>query len=117
MAHHIPNFEFRNSVPIKNSEVKVRIPAIALGNLAANSFIPNSFMDITCIQINNGGFSQNGWKLICTRSKFPLTIISRALSAKLISSQSNKWALPRECVNKRALKTPIIIIVKDVFNC
>ena len=55
-AHISPNFLFRISFPMKYSKSRLMIPAKALGKRAANSLIPNSFMERTCIQIKSGGF-------------------------------------------------------------
>ena len=76
----------------------VKIPTIAFGKRAANSIliqacsvkVPKKIKLIACSQMNKGGFSQKGKKLIWTLKKSWLTIISRADSAKFISSQSKR---------------------------
>ena len=81
---------------------KVAIPQTAFGKRAPNSLIPNTIMLVLCIQKNMGGFSQKGWKLMYTRVKSPSINISREHSAKLISSQSKRWTLPRKGMKKTA---------------
>ena len=82
---------------------RVEIPTKALGKRAANSIlvqacsvkVPKNIKLSACSQMNKGGFSQKGKKLIWTPRKSWLTNISRADSAKFISSQSKRWDTPK----------------------
>lgn len=89
------------------SAINVAKATNTLGNRAANSPTPNTFMHSACIQKKSGGFSQKGSKFTVTCRKLPLTNISRADSAKFISSQSNKFTDPKK--GKKRMQVPIKI--------
>ena len=91
-----PKVLFFNLEPILNNITGNITERTALGSLAEKLLIPNIFMEITCNQKYNGGFSWNGSKLTMTWKKLLETIISLEDSAKLISSQSNKLKHPIE---------------------
>jgi len=59
-AQKIPNRLLNKALPILNKIIRVRIPTSALGSRAANSLMPNIFMETTCIQKKRGGFSKKG---------------------------------------------------------
>lgn len=80
--------------PIKYSTDKVSPPTTAFGKRAPLSPTPHKDILSDCSQKNKGGFSQKTEKFICTSLYLPVKSISRAASAKLISSQSNKETLP-----------------------
>ena len=47
-------------------KAKVKKAAKTFGRRAANALMPKAFIEIACIQMNKGGFSQNGTKFIIT---------------------------------------------------
>ena len=107
MAQSRPNRSSSILRPMLKSSSSVTMPIMALGRRAAASFTPNTFMLSACIQINRGGFSQKGSKLMRTLNQSPVTSISRADSAKLISSQSNSLTTPSPGMKNRAASNAI----------
>ena len=102
-AQRLPKFALHCFFPIAYNVHNVKIPIIAFGKRAANSIEISDYPENeskamklkACNHKNKGGFSQKGWKLIWTLKKSPVTIISRADSAKFTSSQSNKCVDPK----------------------
>lgn len=66
-AQRNPKRSLRRLRPISKTVIRVMIPKMAFGSLAANSPTPNKCMHKACIQMKSGGFSQKGWKLMVTR--------------------------------------------------
>ena len=116
-AQNIPNLALRIVVPILNKTGKTMAPNNALGKRAANSLMPNNFILKACSQKYNGGFSVKEIKLMWGSKKLFRTNISLDISAKFISSQSNKCTFPLNGMKKR---TPIMnqnIVPEVLVSC
>src|SRR5690606_14356155 len=106
-AHSSPKRVSYNFLPMLKSTMTVKMPQIALAKRAANSFVPKICMAEDWSQKNSGGFSQKGLKSTYTRRYSLSKTISRLISAKLISSQSNKCTPPKNGMKKTAPTSPM----------
>lgn len=105
-AQRKPNFRSTINFPLMYKNGSTIMPNSAFGKRAAYSPIPKMVMDKAWNQKNKGGFSVKVSKLMVICNQFPLSTISRANSAKLISSQSKRCTPPK---NGRKNSAPIRI--------
>ncbi len=110
-AQRKPNLRSTKNLPQMYRKGSTIRPKKALGKRAAYSPIPKMDIESACNQKKSGGFSVKLSKLIVICNQFPRSTISRANSAKLISSQSKRCTPPK----KGRKKIAAIRIQNQVF--